>query len=71
MRLLIFVSPYQNNLISVKQEISLKKIYDEVTEAIFAMSNVSFLNKEIEKKKLGDVYTLLCLRSAELRKAFG
>ena len=28
-------------------------------------------NKEIEKKKMGDVYTLLCLRSAVLSKAFG
>ena len=34
------------------------------------MSNVRTF-KEIEKKKNGDVYTLLCLRSAELSKAFG
>ena len=35
------------------------------------MSNVRIF-KEIEKKKLEDVYTLLCLRrSAELSKAFG
>ena len=48
---------------------SQKKIYDEVTEDIFDWSNVRIL-KEIEKKKMGDVYTLLCLRSAELNKAF-
>ena len=34
-----------------------------MTEDIFDMSNVRNL-KEIEKKKLGDVYTLLCLLSA-------
>ena len=33
----------------MKQEISLKKIYDEVTEDIFDMSNVRIFNKEIEK----------------------
>ena len=48
----------------------LKKIYDEVTEDIFDMSNV-IIFREIEKKKWGDIYTLLCLRSAELSKAFG
>ena len=48
----------------------LKKVYDEVTEDIFDMSNVRIFNKEIEKKKMGDVYTLLCFRSAELSKAF-
>ena len=47
-----------------------KKIYDEVTEDIFDMSNVRIF-KEIKKKKNGDVNTLLCLRSAELSKAFG
>ena len=41
-----------------------------MTEDIFDMSNVKNF-KEIEKKKMGDVYTLLRLRSAELRKAFG
>ena len=40
-----------------------KKIYNEVTEDIFDMSNVR-LFKEIEKTKMWDVYTLLCLRSA-------
>ena len=30
-------------------------MYDEVTEDIFDMSNVRIL-KEIEKKKMGDVY---------------
>ena len=35
------------------------------------MSKVRIVNKEIEKKKMGDVYTLLCFRSAELSKAFG
>ena len=34
------------------------------------MSNVRIF-KEIQKKKMGDVSTLLCLRSAELSKAFG
>ena len=41
-----------------------------MTEDIFDMSNVRIL-KEIEKKKMGDVYTFLCLQSAELSKAFG
>ena len=45
-------------------------MYDEVTEDIFDMSNVRIFNIEIEKEKIGDVYTLLCLRSAELSKAF-
>ena len=40
-----------------------------MTEDIFGMSNVFFF-KEIEKKKMGDVYTLLCLRSAEISNAF-
>ena len=40
-----------------------------MTEDIFGMSNVIFF-KEIEKKKMGDVYTLLCLRSAEISNAF-
>ena len=39
-------------------------------EDIFDMSNVRIF-QEIEKKKMGDVYTLLCLWSAELSKAFG
>ena len=34
------------------------------------MSNVRIF-KEIEKKKMGDVYILFCLRSAEFSKAFG
>ena len=42
----------------------------KVTEDIFDMRNVRFF-KEIEKKKMGDVHTLLCLRSAELSKVFG
>ena len=41
----------------------LKKTYDKVTEDIFDMSNVRIF-KEIEKKKMGDVFTLLCLQSA-------
>ena len=52
----------------LNQDISLKKIYDVVTEDIFDMSNVSIF-KAIEKK-MTDVYTLICLRSAELSKAF-
>ena len=36
-----------------------KKIYDEVTEDIFDMSNVRFLNKEIEKKKWGCLYFVM------------
>ena len=36
---------------------------------IFDMSNVTIF-KEIERKKMGDVVTLLCLRSAELSKPF-
>ena len=41
-----------------------------MTEDIFDKSNVRIF-KEIEKKKMGDVYTLLGIRSAELGKAFG
>ena len=36
-------------------ETSLKKIYDEVTEDIFDMSNVIVFFKEIEKKQEGQV----------------
>ena len=43
-------------------------MHDEVTEDIFEMSNVRIF-KEIEEKKMVDVYTLLCIRSAELSKA--
>ena len=40
--------------VHIKQEISLKKkIYDEVTEDIFDMSNVRIFNKEIEMEKNG------------------
>ena len=42
-----------------------------MTEDIFDMSTVSTFSKEIEKKTMGDVYTLLCLRSDELSKVFG
>ena len=41
-----------------------------MTENIFDISNV-IIFYEIEMKKMGDAYTLLCLRSAELIKAFG
>ena len=54
----------------LKRNIFIEKIYDEVTEDIFDMSNVRIF-KEIERKKLEDVYTLLCFRSAELSKVFG
>ena len=55
-----------------KQEISLKKIYDEVTENIFYIMNNVRIFKEIgKKKKMGDVYTLLCVRSAVLINVFG
>ena len=40
-----------------------------MTEDIFDMSNVRIF-KEIEKKKMRDGYTLVCLQSAELSKAF-
>ena len=40
-----------------------------MTEDIY-MSKVRII-KEFEKRKMGDVYTLLCLRSAELSKYFG
>ena len=43
-----------------KQEICLKKIYDEVTEDIFDMSNLRLLLQKLRRKK-GDVYTLICL----------
>ena len=42
-----------------------------MTEQICDMRNVRIFNKEIEKKKMVDVYTLQCLRSAEVSKAFG
>ena len=48
----------------------IKEIYDEVTEDIFDMSNVRIF-KEVEKKKMRDVYTLLFLRPADLTKSFG
>ena len=41
-----------------------------MTEDIFDMGNLRIF-KEIKKKKMGDVDTLLCLRSAELSKVFG
>ena len=41
-----------------------------MTEDIFEKSNV-IIFKEIEKKIMGVVYTLLCLRSAELSQAVG
>ena len=44
--------------LSRQQEIS----YDKVTEDIFDMSNVSIFNKEIEKEKVCEVFTLLGLR---------
>ena len=48
-------------------------IYDKVKEDIFYLSNVRFFFKEIEKKKMADVFTVLCLPtgSAALSKAFG
>ena len=39
--------------INISKKYLLKKIYDEVTEDIFDMSNVRIFNKEIEKKKRG------------------
>ena len=53
----------------LQQQISLKMITDDVTDDIFDMSTVRYF-KEIEKKKVADVYTLLCFWSAELSKAF-
>ena len=50
----ILCRPYQCK--HCKQEISLKKIYDEMTEDIFDMSSVRIF-KEIEKKKWG-MFTL-------------
>ena len=42
-----------------------------MTEDIFDMSNVRVFNKEIEKKKKGVcLYLVICLRPAELSKAF-
>ena len=41
-----------------------------MTDDIFDMSKVRIF-KVIEKKKIGDVYTLLCLGSAELSKTIG
>ena len=53
----------------LRDYIKRRVIPDEVTGDVFDMSKVRIL-KGIEKKKMGDVYTLLCLRSAELSKAF-
>ena len=50
--------------------IFLKRKYNEVAEDIVDMSNVRIF-KEVEKRKMWDVYTLVCLLSAELSKAFG
>ena len=47
----------------ITRNIFKKKIYDEVPEDIFDMSNMVIF-KEIEKKKMGDVYTLFCLQSS-------
>ena len=58
------------SILEIQHEISLKKIFDEVAEGIFDMINMMIF-KEKEKKKMGDVYTFLCLQSAELSKAFG
>ena len=54
------------------QEISIKKIYDEVPEDIFDMSNMVIF-KEIEKKTMGmfKLCSVFGHRSAELSKAFG
>ena len=43
--------------LNIVQEISLKKIYDEVTEGIFDMNNVGIL-EEIEKKKKWGMFIL-------------
>ena len=40
-------------------------------EGIFDMINVRTLRKKLKRKKMRDVYTILCLRSTELSKAFG
>ena len=47
-----------NNKIRWKQELSLKKIFDKVTEGIFDMSNVRIF-KEIERKKWGFLYSVM------------
>ena len=61
-----YVQPFIVQTYNFNKKYLLKKIYDEVIEDIFGMSNVRIF-KEIEK----DVYTWLWLRSAELSKAFG
>ena len=50
---------------------SCRAVFEMRRAAIFDMSNLRIFNKEIKKKKMGYVYTLLCLLSAELSKAFG
>ena len=42
-----------------------------MTEDLFDMSNVRIFKDIEKKKKMGDIYPLLCLRTAELSKAFG
>ena len=42
-----------------------------MTEDIFDMSYVRIFKENEKKKWGGDIYTLLCLRSAEPSKAFG
>ena len=77
MEMRLWYSSQEKYQISTKQEKYFINIYDEVTEDIYDMSNVRIF-KVIEKnlRKMGDVHTmytwtLLCLRSAELSKAFG
>ena len=45
----------------MKQEISLKKIYNEVTGDVFDMSNVRIFSKEIEKKNGGCLHFVMSL----------
>ena len=53
----------RKELNQTNQEISLKKIYEEVTQDIYDMSNVRIF-KEIEKKqRKRDVYTLIVMSS--------
>ena len=55
----------------ITRNIFKKKICDEMTEDILDVSYVRIFKEIEKKKKMENIYTLLCLRSAELSKAFG
>ena len=55
--------------LSIKRNIFKKDIRRSDRRHILISVTWDFF-KEIDQKKMGDVYTLICLRSAELRKSY-